>query len=168
MNQVGPDESKMSEGKGIYRLKLRPIWSSRTKTGSQWIVGKSLREGESCGGSCLICGSWLLAGIFFPCGKFYFKLIYLIYFELIPKATWISFKRLYWYRILNPLDRIETLKFLFQQSVPVWRSSKNMNEQLFSVWDELRIVKVLLALVYSVFCHVLILISRFVFQIIRF
>ena len=46
MNQVGPDENKMSEG-----------------------------EGESCGGTCLICGSWLLAGIFFPCGKFYFKLI---------------------------------------------------------------------------------------------
>ena len=39
-----------------------------------------------------------------------------------------------------------------------------MNEQLFSVWDELRIVKVLLALVYSVFYHVLIPISRFVFQ----
>ena len=38
-----------------------------------------------------------------------------------------------------------------------------MNEQLFSVWDELRIVKVLLALVYSVFYHVLTLISRFVF-----
>jgi len=37
MNQVGPDENKMSEG-----------------------------EGESCGGTCLICGSWLLAGIFFP------------------------------------------------------------------------------------------------------
>ena len=38
-----------------------------------------------------------------------------------------------------------------------------MNEQLFSVWDGLRIVKVLLALVYSVFYHVLTLISRFVF-----
>ena len=42
MNQVGPDENKMSD------------------------------EGESCGGSCLICGSWLLAGIFFPCGKWIF------------------------------------------------------------------------------------------------
>ena len=56
MNQVGPDENKMSD------------------------------EGESCGGSCLICGSWLLAGIFFPCGKFYYKLIYMISLtRYIPK-----------------------------------------------------------------------------------